>query len=87
MEYWVQETLFDTTTYTVPGDPPAPRVTARAIPPPRRPNASRVTRDPAVAQSYAESARVASDFRSGLAHAYGRLSDEERAAIRARLGR
>jgi hypothetical protein len=87
VEYWIQETLFDNAPLARPASPAVTSVTARAPGYPRRTDRSRVTRDPAVARSYAESAHTASDFRVGLARAFGRISDEERTALRARLGR
>jgi len=51
----------------------------------RRANQARVTRDPAVAVSYNESTRAATDFRLGLARALGQLSPEQRNALRATL--
>ena len=87
MEYWIQETLFDTAPLARPASSAVVSVTARAPGYPRRTDRSRVTRDPAVARSYSESAHSASDFRVGLARAFGRISDEERMALRARLGR
>jgi hypothetical protein len=41
-----------------------------------------VTRDPAVASSSADGARLANDIRIGLARAYDRLTPELRQAIR-----
>ncbi len=88
MEYWVQGSLFDGD--SVGGEHGNPtRAGAKARPKHRvgRLDWSRVTRDPAVAASYSDASRVASDFRVGLARAFGRLSPDERLAIRASLDR
>lgn len=87
MEFWVQRTLFDVPRGTSPrgerrsrirevrdGEPSSPRL-----------DRSRVTRDPAVAASHGEGARLASDLRVGLARALDHLPTEERARIRAML--
>jgi hypothetical protein len=87
MEVWVQGRLFD----GEPGSrqpsgnaPASGRAAAR--PRARRAGWAPVTRDPAVATSHAESARMASDIRIGLARAYDRLTPELRQAIRTALG-
>ncbi len=88
MDVWVQGSLFDL------GEPREAEAgnartssrsagRARARPTPSR---SRVTRDPAVAMSYGEGVRLAADFRVGLARAYGRLTPEQRLAIRSAVG-
>ena len=82
MEVWVQGTLFDSSSEArvVRGsrrnqqmDGPRPVV---------RFGWSPVTRDPAVAASHAEGARLSSDIRVGLARALDRLSPELRESIR-----
>jgi hypothetical protein len=86
MEIWIQESLFDASGLERPR--PGSRLdssksgTVRRL----RPASSvRVTRDPAVAASYTEAARAATDFRLGLARAFGQLTPEQRKAIRATL--
>lgn len=79
VEIWVQERLFEVT-----GPKPRGKVDRREWP--RVVGWSPVTRDPAVAASYAEGARLASDIRVGLARALDRLSPEQRQAIRASVG-
>ena len=85
MEVWVQGALFERgPTTRAPGGRirlGLPGARQRG----RHPGWSPVTRDPAVASSYNESARIASDMRVGLARAYERLSPELRASIRAAL--
>ena len=83
MDVWVQGRLFDLPPANDNGKPSPPR---RSVPtsrtPSRRSGWAPVTRDPAVASSYADGARLASDIRIGLARAYDRLSPELRQAIR-----
>ena len=86
MEIWIQESLFDATELERPRsgsrpDPPKSGSVRRL----RVASRVRVTRDPAVAASHSETARIATDFRLGLARAYGQLTPEQRNAIRATL--
>lgn len=86
MDVWIQMSLFND-----PGlrKPATPVLTRSARPPAARRairiDHSRVTRDPAIATSHALSAAAASDFRTGLARAFGQLSPEAKEAIRASL--
>jgi hypothetical protein len=86
MEVWIQESLFP----EVASGRSDSAATSKVTVPPRRhlvrTNWARVTRDPAVATSHATSAALASDFRTGLAHAFAQLTPEQRAEIRAALG-
>ena len=89
MEFWVQRTLFD-----VPRTPTARAGRRGRIREVRevesnspRLDRSRVTRDPAVAQSHGEGMRLASDLRVGLARALDQLPPEERQRIREMLSR
>ncbi len=77
-DLWVQDMLF-----------PARLVRTRADSRParRRLSYSRVTRDEDVALSYAESRVVAAEARGGLVAAFGRLSPERQAALRALVTR
>ena len=86
MDVWVQESMFDAEPRAVRKSGQTGRVgyqTAKG----RRGDWSRVTRDPAVAVSYAETTKVAVDFRLGLARALAQLSDDQRQALRARVDR
>ncbi len=84
MEVWVQRSLFDEPAFARPTTITLSRQTPgagrRRSP---RLDRSRVTRDPAVALSYANGAAAASDFRLGLARAFTQLSPEQRDALRA----
>ncbi len=86
MEVWIQRSLFDEA-----GLATQPRISlSRNATTGRRRlqnkvDRTRVTRDPAVAISHAAAAAAACDFRLGLARAFGALSPEQRAALRAAL--
>lgn len=86
MDVWVQESMFD----AEPGGRRPARGTGRGAYGPgkaRRNDWSRVTRDPAVAMSYGETAKVAVDFRLGLAQALSQLSPDQRRDLRAAFER
>ncbi|MBI2940371.1 MAG: hypothetical protein HYY04_08020 [Chloroflexi bacterium] len=94
-EVWIQATLFpdvvDAQQRVVPTTSPARQASGRRTEPASvdRRNRSagwqRVTRDPAVALSYAQSAEMNAELRAGLAGALARLSTEQRGALRAIL--
>lgn len=86
MEFWIQGALFeDRSDRTVTSRRVDGTTKSRGTRSVGRLDWSRVTRDPAVAASYGNATRAASDFRVGLAKAYDKLSLEQRLAIRAAL--
>lgn len=86
MDVWIQESMFDADMGGTGGG--RGNVTRAATSgKTRHTNWSRVTRDPAVAISYGETAKVAVDFRLGLALALSQLSDDQRRNLRANFER
>lgn len=79
MDVWIQRSLFDEPGVAQPTAivPTSRHGRARAP----RVDRSRVTRDPAVALSHEARAVAASEFRLGLARAFGQLSPEQRQAL------
>jgi hypothetical protein len=81
VEIWVQGDIFD----SAPAASALRRPVQRRTLGERRPRAAGwtpVTRDSAIAVSYSEGTRIATDFRLGLAASLGKLSPETRQAIR-----